>query len=87
MNIIETFPPPATKADKLFWLPAYVRLSQSIWDTYSRTGETSERSRHLSNCASRWGVTRACAEAIITGRATINVTDDAVTVTRKVSEE
>jgi hypothetical protein len=87
MQIIETFPAPSTKAGRLFWLPEYIRLSKSVYDTYSRTGEPSERSRHLSNCAARWGITRRCAEAIITGAAQYIVDDLFITITRPVVEE
>ena len=87
MTITETFPAPVTKAGKLFWLPCYVRLSQSVYDTYSKTGETSERARHVSNCAARWGVTRRCAEDIITGKATYDIDDKLITVTRTITEE
>lgn len=86
MNVIETFSAPTTKAGRLFWLPEYVRLSKSVYDTYSKTGETSERSRHVSNCAARWGVTRRCAENIITGSAQYIVDDLFITVTTPVTE-
>jgi hypothetical protein len=87
MHIVETFPAPTTKAGRLFWLPEYIRLSKSVYDTYSKTGETSERARHLSNCAARWGITRRCAEAIITDNAQYIVDDLFITVTRPIVEE
>ena len=87
MHIIETFPTPVTKAGALFWLPAYVRLSQSVYDSYTQTGETSERSRHVSNCASRWGITRRAAEAILTGEATIDMGDTEITIKRSIREK
>jgi hypothetical protein len=86
MNIVETFPAPTTKAGKLFWLPQYVRLSKAVYDTYRKTGETSEQTRHVSNCAARWGITRRCAEAIITGEAQFDVGNLLITVTRPVTE-
>ena len=86
-TIIETFPLPSTKAVRLFWLPEYIRLSKSVYDTYTRDGETSERHRHVGNCASRWGITRRCAQAILTNEATIEVGDKQVTITRPVTEE
>lgn len=85
--ITETFPAPETKAASLFWLPAYVNLSRSVFDNYTRTGETSERARHVSNCAARWGVTRRVAEAILTGEAEYTITDSHIIVTRPVTEE
>lgn len=87
MHITEIFLVPDTKAGKLFWLPEYIRLSKSVYDTYTRTGETSERSRHVGNCASRWGVTRTCAEAILAGAANIQIDDVNITITREITEE
>ena len=85
-TITEIFAAPSTKAGKLFWLPEYVRLSKAVYNTYTNTGETSERSRHIGNCASRWGVTHRCAQAILTGEATVNVGDQHITITRPVVE-
>lgn len=87
MIITETFPAPETKAGKLFWLPAYVRLSRSVYDTYTKTGEFSERARHISNCASRWGVSRACAEALLQDTAKFETNDETVTIIRTIPEE
>jgi len=87
MQIIETFAAPSTKAGRLYWLPEYIRLSRDVYDNYTRTGETSERTRHISNCASRWGITRRCAEAIITKEAQFDVGDLFITVTRDITEE
>lgn len=87
MQIIETFVAPSTKAGRLYWLPEYIRLSRDVYDTYTRTGENSERTRHISNCASRWGITRRCAEAIITKEAQFDVGDLFITVTRDITEE
>jgi hypothetical protein len=87
MQIIETFAAPSTKAGRLYWLPEYIRLSRDVYDNYTRTGETSERTRHISNCASRWGITRRCAEAIITKEARFDVGDLFITVTRDITEE
>jgi hypothetical protein len=87
MQIIETFPAPGTKAGRLFWLPEYVRLSKGVYDTYRNTGELSEATRHVSNCAARWGVTKRVAEAILTGEGTYDMTDEIVTVTRTLNEE
>lgn len=87
MQIIETFPAPTSKASKLFWLPAYVRLSQEVYRGYTGTGELSEAARQISNCAARWGVTKRVAEAILTGEATYEMNDETVTVTRTVNEE
>ena len=87
MHIItETFPAPSTKAEKLFWLSAYIRLSKAVYDTYTRDGETSERHRHVSNCASRWGITQRCAIAILTGEGSFEVTDKNIIITRPVVE-
>jgi hypothetical protein len=87
MQIIETFVAPSTKAGRLYWLPEYIRLSRDVYDNYTRTGETSERTRHISNCAARWGITRRCAEAIITKEAQFDVGDLFITVTRDITEE
>ena len=87
MQIIETFPAPDTKAGQLFWLPAYVRLSREVYRGFLKTGEISEAHRHLGNCASRWGISRACAEAILNGTATHEMGDEIVTVTRTVPVE
>lgn len=85
-TITEIFTAPSTKAGKLFWLPEYVRLAKSVYDTYTDTGETSERHRHVGNCASRWGISRRCAQAILTGEATFTVGDQHITITRPVVE-
>ena len=87
MQIIETFPAPDTKAGRLFWLPAYVRLSQEVHKGFLNTGETYEAKRFAGNCSSRWGVTRACADAILNGSATFTIDNDLITVTRTVPEE
>lgn len=87
MQIIETFAAPSTKAGRLYWLPEYIRLSRDVYDNYTRTGELSERVRHISNCAARWGITRQCAAAIINKTATFTVDDLFITVTRTIPEE
>lgn len=86
-TITEIFTAPSTKAGRLFWLPEYIRLAKSVYDTYTRDGETSERHRHIGNCASRWGISRKCAEALLEGTATYELSDNAVTVTRTFHEE
>lgn len=86
MYITETFRAPETTAGELFWLPPYIQLSKSVYDTYTRTGETSQRTRHISNCAARWGITRRCAEAILTGEAIIEKDPLFITVRRPVVE-
>lgn len=85
-TITEIFAAPSTKTEKLFWLPEYVRLAQSVYQTYTSTGETSERHRHVGNCASRWGISRRCAQAILTGEGNFKVSDDNVIITRPVVE-
>ena len=87
MQIIETFPAPTTKAGHLFWLSAYVRLAQEVYKGYRKTGELSEAARYLSNCAARWGITRACAEALLRGEAEYKVSPMFVTIIRPVTEE
>lgn len=87
MQIIETFSLAPEKAIRLFWTPGYVKLSKEVWDNYNRSGELSELYRHVSNCASRWGISRRCAEAILSGEAQYNLDENAVTVTRPVTEE
>ena len=87
MNITEIFPLSPSKAERLFWTPGYVSLSQEVALTYRDTGETSELVRHTSNCASRWGISRRCARAILNGEGTYNLTDDSVIITRPVVEE
>ena len=87
MQIIETFPAPETKAGHLFWLPAYVRLAQEVYKGYQKTGETFEAARYLSNCAARWGISKRCAQAIMTGEATHEMNSETVTITRTVREE
>ena len=85
-TITETFAAPSTKAEKLFWLPEYIRLAKSVYDTYTDTGETSEQHRHIGNCASRWGISRRCAHAILTGEGDFKVTDQNIIITRPVVE-
>ena len=85
-TITEIFTAPSTKAGRLFWLPEYVRLAKSVYDTYTDTGETSERHRHVSNCASRWGITQRCAIAILTGVGNYEINDNTITITRPVVE-
>lgn len=85
-TITEIFTAPSTKAGRLFWLPEYVRLAKSVYDTYTGTGETSERHRHVGNCASRWGISRRCADAILTGEGDFKVSDDSIIITRPVVE-
>ena len=87
MQITETFPAPLSKAAALFWLPNYVLLSREVYRGYMRTGETSEADRHVGNCASRWGITKRCAEAILTGEATYETNAEIVTITRTFFEE
>ena len=87
MHIVETFPAPKSKAGHLFWLPSYIRLARAVYVGYIGTGERSEAARYLSNCASRWGITRACAEAILTGEATHTVTPLYITIKRPVRAE
>lgn len=87
MKITETFPLTFGTAYRLFWLPGYVSLAREVYDNYSRTGETSERARHISNCASRWGISRRCAEAMLTGECEYELSDNSVTITRPVVEE
>lgn len=82
MLIIETFKIPNTKLARLFWKGGYVGLSKSAYLTYSDLGETVERARHVRNCADKWGISRRCAEAILTGEGTYALSDDSVTITR-----
>lgn len=87
MNITEIFPLSPSKADRLFWTPGYVALSQEVCENYNLTHETAELARFTSNCASRWGISRRCARAILNGEGTYNLTDDSVIITRPVVEE
>ena len=87
MQIIETFPAPETKAGHLFWLPAYIRLSKDVFAGFVKTGETSEAMRHVGNCAARWGISKRCAEAMLTGEATHALNPETVTITRTIREE
>lgn len=87
MKIVETFGLPDGKAARLFWTPGYIALSQAVAMTYRDTGETSELSRHTSNCAARWGISRRCAEALLAGECEYTLSDDTVTITRPVVEE
>jgi hypothetical protein len=84
--ITEIFTAPSTKAEKLFWLPQYIRLAKSVYDGYTRDGETSERHRYTGNCASRWGISRRCATAILTGEGSFEITDKGIIITRPVLE-
>ena len=84
--IVETFPAPSTKAARLFWLPEYIKLAKSVYDTFTRDGETSERHRHVSNCAARWGISHRCALAILTNEGTFHVGDRHIVITRPVVE-
>lgn len=87
MHIIEIFDLGPTKTDRLFWTSGYVGLSQAAYMTYSNLGETVERARHVRNMADKWGITRRCAEALLTGQATYRLSDDTVIITRPVIEE
>lgn len=87
MQIVEEFHLDPDRLNRLFWLDGYVRLSQEVYQNYRKTGELSEAARHLSNCASRWGISRKCAEALLEGTATYELSDNAVTVTRTFHEE
>ena len=86
MTITETFPAPVTKAGGLFWLPCYVNLSKAVYDGYVRNDEPYELAVHVRNCATRWGITRRCAEALLTGEATYEVSPEHITITRTVEE-
>ncbi len=87
MNITETFTLPDSKASRLFWTPGYVALAKEVYKTYRKTGETSEMVRHVGNCATRWGISRRCAEAILSDGCTYELTDDSVTIVRPIVEE
>lgn len=87
MNITEIFQLVPSKAARLFWTPGYVSLSKTVYDNYTRQGETYERDRLIKNCASRWNISRRCSEAILTGEATYTLSDDTVTIVRPVMEE
>lgn len=87
MTFTETFPSPLTKSGELFWLPAYISLSRAVYDTYSRFGEIYEREQHINNCATRWGISRRCAEELLTGEATYEVTPDHIIITRTIKEQ
>lgn len=87
MQIVETFPAPDTKAGHLFWLPAYVRLAKEVYAGFLKTGETFEAMRYLSNCAARWGISKRCAQAILTDEATHEMNSETVTITRTIREE
>ena len=86
MHITEIFLAPETKAAKLYWLPGYLKLAKTIYNGYTSCGETYERNRHVANCAARWGVTRCCAEAILTDAAKVQIDDINITITRPVVE-
>ena len=86
MTVIETFPAPLTEAGRLFWLPCYVSLSREVYEGYKRSCEAAEAHLHVSKCATRWGITRRCAEALLTGEATYEVSPDHITITRTVEE-
>ena len=87
MNIVETYKLAPTKAARLFWTPGYVGLSQAAYVTYTNLGETVERARHVRNMGDKWGISRRCAEAILTGEAVYILSDDTVIITRPVIEE
>lgn len=87
MTLTETFPAPTTAAGRLYWLPCYVRLARAVYDTYMRSHEDHEREQHIQSCAARWGITRRCALALLTGEATYELTDDTVTLTRTIVED
>ena len=86
MTLTETFPAPKTAAGRLFWLPCYIRLAQEVYRVYVRSHEDYEREHHVRSCATRWGVTRRAALALLTGEATYDLTDDTVTLTRTIVE-
>lgn len=86
MTITETFPAPVTKAGELFWLPCYINLSRAVYDGYVRNDESYELAKHIQNCATRWGITRRCALALLTGEASYEVTPEHITITRIVEE-
>ncbi len=85
-TITEIFAAPSTKAEKLFFLPEYIRLAKSVYSGYTRDGELSERHRHVDNCAARWNVSRRCALTILTGEGSFEVTDKNIIITRPVVE-
>lgn len=86
MTFTETFPLCPNNSPRLFWMPGYITLSRDVYNNYSKTGETSERARHVSNCASRWGISRRCAEAILNDECTYELADNSVIITRPVIE-
>ena len=85
-TITETFAAPSTKAERLFWLPEYIRLARSVYSGYTRDGELAERHRHVDSCAARWNISRRCALAILTGEGSFEITDKNVIITRPVVE-
>lgn len=85
-TVTEIFAAPSTKAEKLFWLPEYIRLARTVYSGYTRDGELSERHRHVNSCAARWNISRRCALAILTGEGSFEVTDKNVIITRPVVE-
>lgn len=87
MQIIERFFLAPDKPSRLFWTAGYVKLSQEVFEGYQKTGEASEAKRHIANCASRWGISRTAAEAVLKREAAHELDDEAVTITRNVSEE
>ncbi len=87
MKITETFRLADGMAPRMYWMTGYVALAREIYQSYTQTGETSERARHVSNCAARWGISRRCAEAMLTGECEYTLSDDDVTIIRPVMEE
>ena len=87
MTITETFPAPQTKAGGLFWLPNYVRLAQEVYKGYTLSGDDYEREHFVRSCATRWGITRRCSLALLTGEATYDLNPETVTITRTIVEE
>ena len=85
-TITEIFTAPSTKADQLFWRPAHIDLARSIHKKYTRDGDLSGHRRYVDRCAARWGISRRCAHAILTGEGTFEITDKNIIITRPVVE-
>lgn len=87
MTITETFPAPTTTAGEICWLPNYISLSRAIYASYAFSLRTKEINSFVDKSALRWGITRRCALAMLTGEATYEITPENIIITRTVVEE
>lgn len=87
LHIYETFQINPERGERLFWLGGYIKFARFIYDSFTRTGEIAERKRFVAKCATIWGITRPCADDVLSGKAAYELADSSVTIIRPVREE